>query len=282
MDISIHHLTEAELDAADEVIMVAYHVPSRREALHRSRALQPQGCYVAKDAGALVGFGAAIDYGPFASIGLMAVHPSRQHQGVGRMVLERLLAWLERRGCPTALLDASAAGAPLYEQAGFLDADQAVVLQRPSPVALPCSLPEGVSVLNEHGLPQVIAFDAPHLGAERGAVLASYRVTRPERLLVKRSAEGKITGYLLAQAHTLGPWVTLTKADAEALLVHALALPFVGDPTVCVSACHHEALELLADAGFKEQRVLRHMWKGTALQRDRATTLYGQASLGLG
>lgn len=64
--------------------------------------------------------------------------------------------------------------------------------------------------------------------------------------------------------------------------MHALALPFAGEPAVCASAHHYEALALLSYAGFNEQRVLCHMGKGTALQRSRATTPYGQASLGLG
>ena len=63
MSLSIHQLTEAELEATDQVIMAAYAMPSRKESLRRHLMLQPQGCYVAKDNDLVIGFGAAIDYG---------------------------------------------------------------------------------------------------------------------------------------------------------------------------------------------------------------------------
>ena len=204
MSLSIHRLTEAELEATDEVIMTAYNIQqSRKETLHRYLALQPQGSYVAKD------------NGPFAYIGLMSVHPSRQKQGVGRLLLEQLLSWIESRGCSTVLLDATPVGAPLYEQFGFMEDDQTVVLRQTQHVPLPRSFPGGVRTLHEKDLAQVIAFDAPCFGAQRGAVLTSYWADNPQRALVMHNPKGQITGYLLAQSQTLGPWVALTAEDQE-------------------------------------------------------------------
>src|SRR5712691_7416587 len=127
MSASVHPFTETELEATDEVVMAAYNVQhSRKKALRRYLALQPDGSFLAKHNSTVIGFGAAIDYGPFAYIGLMSVHPSVQKQGIGRLLLERLLDWLDERGCATLLLDATPLGAALYERYGFIEDDVTV------------------------------------------------------------------------------------------------------------------------------------------------------------
>ena len=76
MNLSVHPLAETELEATDAVLMEAYQVQhSWKESLQRYLALQPGGACVAKDDDTIAGFGGAMDYGPFAYIGLMAVHP---------------------------------------------------------------------------------------------------------------------------------------------------------------------------------------------------------------
>src|SRR5436309_123683 len=128
MSISIQPFTAAELEATDAVIMAAYNIQhSRKESLLRYLALQPGGSFVAQYNGRVVGFGGAMDYGPFAYIGLMCIHPSMQKRGIASLLMEQLLAWLEARGCPTILLDASTVGIPLYKHYGFMEDDQTLV-----------------------------------------------------------------------------------------------------------------------------------------------------------
>lgn len=283
MSISIHLFTLADLIATDSVVKAAFNIEaSRQESLHRYLTLPSAGSFIARYDDKVVGFGGVLDYGPFAYIGLMSVHPSMQHRGVGKLLFAQLLAWLEDRQCPTILLDASPAGAPLYRQAGFIDEDVTVVLRRTQHTALPSQLPPGVSILIDEDFPSLVAFDAPHFGTARRDFLASYRADAPERVLITRDEQGYITGYLIAQPDTIGPWVARTAEDAEHLLLHALALPFEKEPVVFVSAANFVALQLLTNYGFSQQRTLSHMWKGTPVQRNRQTTLYGQASLGWG
>jgi hypothetical protein len=92
----------------------------------------------------------------------------------------------------------------------------------------------------------------------------------------------QITGYLIAQSNILGPWVADTKKDAERLLIYALSLPFKSGPSVFVSAHNENALSLFERYGFSQRRTLKHMYRGKEVKRSRSTTLYGQASLGLG
>src|SRR3569623_2654538 len=121
----IRGLEEGDFSDADDVLRAAFQVGLNVSFLPRLRrylALQPDGWLAAEDEGQLVGMGGAIDYGAFAYVGLMAVRPDRQGQRLGRKLLDALLADLDGRGKPCTLLDASPAGAPLYERSGFADA----------------------------------------------------------------------------------------------------------------------------------------------------------------
>src|SRR5438309_6543910 len=147
MSLSISPLTEADLVETDEVLKLAYNVPySRKDSLQLYLALQSGGSFIAKNNGSVVGFGGVLDYGPFAYIGLMSVHPSMQKQGIGGLLLERLLSWLEARACPTILLDASTAGAPLYTRYAFIEADITVVMLQKQRLPPTQHLSAGVSV----------------------------------------------------------------------------------------------------------------------------------------
>jgi len=282
MSITVHPLREADLDATDIVVMAAYNVAqSRKSSLQFYMALQPDGAYVAKDGETIVGFGAALNYGPFAYIGLMSVHPSMQKRGIGRAILERLLIWLEEQHCPTALLDATPIGAPLYEQFGFVTDDMTVVMRQEQEIPLNERISYSlVSLLQEQDVEALIAFDALHFGARREAVLKHY--FQPGRVFITRDEHEQITGYIVAQPHSLGPWVAQAPEAAEQLLLTALTLPFEEKPSVFISANNHAALTLLQRYGFVKERDLKHMYRGEHVQRARQTALYGQISLGLG
>jgi GNAT superfamily N-acetyltransferase len=292
---SIHLLMSDELDATDEVVIAAYNLrQSRKNTLQRYLALQPDGAFVAQQDGTIVGFGAAKKYNSFAYIGLMAVHPAVQKQGIGHRLLEHILSWLDASGCPTVLLDATPAGAALYKHYDFVEDDTTVVLQQDREPLHNADERDGVAgrsdksgssesmVLRGEELPGLFLFDAPSFGSERATVLASYWADDSQRVLVTHNSEEQITGYLIAQSSVLGPWVADTVEDAERLLVYALTLPFKNKPGVFVSAHNLHALRLLDRYGFTQRRALSHMRRGEKMRRGRHTTLYGQGSLGLG
>ena len=124
---AIGALTVAELGLADELLVAAYGGPSRRKRLASYLALQPDGWVLAWLDGAPAGVGGVMHYGPVAYVGLVGVAPAYRRRGVARAIMAHLLGWLAERGGPVVLLDASASGAPLYEQLGFTDDEKTVV-----------------------------------------------------------------------------------------------------------------------------------------------------------
>ncbi len=116
--------------------------------------------------------------------------------------------------------------------------------------------------MREGDLAALDAFDAPIFGASRAAVLAAYLAEHPGRAFVARDAGGQISGYLFAQADTIGPWVARDPDSAEALLAAALPLDFEASPRVLTPAANSQGSALLMRYGFSPQRMLRHMRLG--------------------
>lgn len=270
------------------VLRTAYKTSyGRKDSLRRYLEIQTSYALVAREGTEIVGFGATIDYGPFAYIGLMAAHPKVQRRGAGGMILDEILAWLASRRCPTILLDASPAGVHLYEKHGFSHSDvtYSMSLVNAGRSASNQKIPNEKFLLKgdrEKEFADLVTFDRPFFGADRGSLLRSYFEDDPRRFLVSRNASGRINGYLVAQDRVLGPWVVSEPQVAESLLSSALEFHFEHDPTVMVSASNSQCLELLRSHGFQMQRSLQHMYLGKQVERSRTTAIYGMATLGFG
>jgi ribosomal protein S18 acetylase RimI-like enzyme len=284
-NLSITPFTETDIEAVAQVLRLAFKVERDYHTILKQHLfLQPEGALVARLGGRVVGFGAATIYGPFSYIALMGTHPEVQRQGVGRLVLDRLVDWIRVRGCHTILLDASAAGQRLYEDSGFEAIDTTVVFRRERDTG---SIPEIHHHVESHpdiDLPAVTGFDTPIFGADRSRFLQYLRSDLPGRFFVSHDHERRVDGYLVAQrTQTLGPWVASNRDAAEKLLSRAMGeIRFENSSEVFVSGSNAAAIQILGNFGFKEQRRLQHMRMGGSVKRERATKIFGQASLGLG
>lgn len=281
MTITIRTLADSDLAAADAILSAAYRTPSRWDELRRYLALQPDGWLFAVRDDQPLGVGGMLDYGPLAYIGLIAVLPDAQRQGIGRAIMERLLALLDERGCPIALLDASPAGAPLYATLGFVEDDRTLVFQKDDCTQRPTPS-EQVRVLNAGDLDALVAFDTPIFGADRRRVFADIVQRWPGRAFVARNAAGAIEGYLFAQERNLGPWAAQTSQAAEGLLAAAFTLEFPDGMRVLVPGSNPAATEVLLSYGFSPQRSLKHMRRGGTTHPGNRQLLYGQTSLAIG
>jgi GNAT superfamily N-acetyltransferase len=281
--VSICQLADADFDAADGILKAAFGFPeSSKPDLRRYVALQPDGWFLATRAGFPIGMVGAVDYGRFAYIGLMAVHPAEQSRGVGRALLQYLLAWLDARGTPIALLDATDAGRSLYASLGFVEEDRACIYALQELSSGAAGVPPLVRPLQPGDVPAIVDLDAHIFGAERGAVLREFIADYPGRFFVAHDEKGRLSGYLCAQSRRLGPWATPRREDAEKLLQAALTLPFTAGVNVLVPQVNRAASELLESFGFSMVRAIQHMRRGGTHCPGQRELLYGQASFAIG
>jgi len=79
------------------------------------RKIQPDGYFLAERDGTPVGMLGTTIYSAFAYVGLVAILPACQQQGIGWALMEYLPAWLDQQQVRLVLPDASPAGQLLYE-----------------------------------------------------------------------------------------------------------------------------------------------------------------------
>jgi GNAT superfamily N-acetyltransferase len=255
-------------------------------SLRASYALQPANFFCAIEDERIIGMVGAHDYGPFASIGLMGVHPAWQGRGVGRALMAHLVDYLDGRGCRMQILDASAAGQRLYPALEFVAEGDTLRMVRPvgaAPAAYPL-IPSADSIvsLTTADMPAVLAFDMPFFGARREAVLAAFVGNPTSWTWGAIDAAGALMGYLVAAPGHIGPWTAATPAAAEALLAHALAHLPAGPLFTTVPSQNTAASAMLAAHGFIQGERLLHMRRGGLADPRQPAHLYGQASLSLG
>lgn len=281
MTISIRTMTEADLELADAIQSEAYGVGGRRELMQMYLRLQPDGWLLASLDGEPAGLAGATDFGALAYVGLVSVRPALQRRGVALAMMRHLLAWLRGRGCPSVVLDASAAGAPLYDRLGFVEDEQTHIFRQddcaPGPYAA-----ERVRQIGAADLPALAAFDAPIFGAGRAALLAELLAANPGRALLAHDADGAIAGYLFAQRQVIGPWAARAPAAAEELLRAGLALGFEGPPRVVAPGSNPAAAAMLMRYGFSPWRSLSHMRLGGDGPPGNRALYYGQTTLAVG
>jgi len=282
MDLTIRSLDAGDLRAADAILMSAFSPESRLADLRRYLELQPDGWFLASTPAGPAGMVGAVDYGPFAYIGLMGVHPRAQHQGIGTALMRHLLDWLDRRGTPMARLDASAAGYPLYRRLGFVECDRVLVFRCDRPARL-AALPEGVRPLGPSDLPALLELDTPVFGTDRRRVLAGLVASQAGRAFVTRDRAGGLTGCLFALPRRLGPWIAQTSEDAGRLLQAALTLDYSAPILVSVPGKNPAGAALLEGAGFSLMDAShRHMRRGGTGLPGRRELVYGQMSFAIG
>jgi predicted N-acetyltransferase YhbS len=305
MPITIRALVESDLPTVDRILQAAFERTHSFESMLRlNGAAQPGNQLVAVERGQVVGTVGAVDYGQLAYVALMGVDPAFHGRGIARQLMQHVLSRLDAGGCPIVLLDATEAGAAIYEKLGFVDDSFAYEYQDDSHAA-PGVAPrenapphpslsrqgrgfsersveqEAVRAMTAADLAEVTAFDAPRFGADRGGLLRILFSETPDRALVARDADGQVAGYAFARG-VLGPWVADDTVTTEQLFTAARALPSQDPLRVLVPRSNSCACALLGEYGLRPIRQLRHMRRGGAKPPGQPSCLFGQVSFGLG
>src|SRR5215467_753653 len=257
----VRRLSLEDVPAAARLTDAAFGGGPREDRLRRYLAIEPRGWFVVEDASHLIAVGGVVRFGTFAWLGLMAVHPKRQRQGLGRAIAEEAIGWALGQGCSTIFLIATPAGVPLYARLGFVPAGESEELSgRPARPAQP-SLPARCGVVRWTAAEtrEVGGYDAPAFGADRTHLLSVYAADFPASSWVARDATGAIRGFLVIQGSSLGPWSADDDAAAAQLL--DAALPRVREP-LRAGVLDSGAVALLLSRGFVRTRPLPRMRLG--------------------
>jgi N-acetylglutamate synthase-like GNAT family acetyltransferase len=214
----IRPLIKPDFVDADALLALAFNSHfSRMLDLQLYLKMQPDGWFVMQKEERLVGMVGALNYGTYAHVGFMAIHPDFQHQGLGMALMQHLLADLDDKNVPLVTLDASLAGEGLYAKMGFINLDETVTFQHPGQVTL-ADLPAGVEPMTVGDLDAVVQWDEPVFGAERLKVFQPFLEVFPGRIFIQRDNQGQINGFLVAQPRRIGPWAATDLQSAEHLL----------------------------------------------------------------
>lgn len=277
----ITQITQENLPEADDILCSAFESNCSMMAdLHRLLQIEPGGYLLGYYKDQPAGTVGAVNYGPFAYLGMMAVSRTAQHRGIGRALLENMLARLDEQGAPLILLDATLSGKSLYLRAGFHIDDQVRQFARQRETAVPPPSPS-VRPLNPADITHVADADQPIFGARRERVLQAFLEDFPERAFVYET-DGQVEGFLIAQEQRIGPWSAHSLEAAQALLQAALRLPFGAAPKVLIPTSNQAGAAMLVQHGFVLQNTLDHMRRGGEINPLQRQHIYGQASYALG
>jgi len=227
--------------------------------------LSPKGCCVAvDDEGQVRGTVATVRYeNRFSWIGMVLVHPAVQRQGIGIQLLRESLQILGEE--ETIKLDATPAGRKVYVQLDFVDEYPITRMELKEVSVSKLENSDALPVLTKE-MPSVLEIDHRVFGASRGKVLQSVLKRAPQFAFFLQDSEG-IEGYCFGRKGYLfshiGP-VIARDSDSARKVVSAALRNCQGRPVV-IDAPHHspEWLQWLSSIGFREQRPLLRMYRGT-------------------
>jgi len=258
-------LTIAELPAADALVAEA----GWNQVAADWRVFLDFGTVhaVRTDAGQVMATAATLPYGGrICWISMVLVAGRYRRQGLATSLLRRCLDDIAAAGL-TAVLDATAAGQPVYRALDFVDLWSFTRLAAPARRQIaggPVSDEIVIRPIDDDVWAALCAYDAAGFGADRSTVLGRMRGRLPPaELLAER--RGRLAGLLVGRdgrtAAQLGPLIAEDDAVAEALL--ARALRGIEGPVIIDLADTKPRVRAWLEAnGFSAQRAFMRMSQG--------------------
>lgn len=186
----------------------------------------PAACLIAEQGDRQIGIGVATAYQDVGFLGQIVVARAWRGQGVGDQIVSALLSYLRNAGVRSVYLDATKAGAPLYERHGFCK-DQPSLRYSGTVRGV---LHAHVRPMTARDLDAVCVLDRAWWGADRTFFLRRRWQLHGDlcHVLVQ---DGAIQGYVLARRRGdklwIGPWCAAAHVDQPEALIDALAAPGV-------------------------------------------------------
>jgi GNAT superfamily N-acetyltransferase len=272
--ITLSPVSMADLDAV-AALVAAVRWPHRRADIAALIELG-HGRLARGGDGRTLGVGLWWPFGETAArLGLVVVSPDSQGLGIGRRLMQRLLADAAPR---SVMLLATSAGRPLYERLGFVEVG--AVCQHQGEYSGPRHPDPRIRAATPEDRSAVLGLDAAVVGVPRPAVLDHLLTVGRAIVLVENA---KVTGYAIergfGRGSVVGPVVAATEPDAIALFIAAARPGFVRVDRTSKAANfgrHLTACGLALDS--ESPAMLRGDWPASSAPQR----LYALASHALG
>ena len=275
--ITLRPMTGADIDAATAL--------SREQAWpHREEDwalfLEAGEGIVAEREGRVLGTVMAWRYGEdFATLGMVIVANAAQGQGVGRTLMEAMLDRLEGR---RVVLNATAAGLPLYEKLGFVETDtvhqhQATAASIPPVSATPAGRVRALGPDDDLG-----DLYSRASGMDRAALLERLAaIARTAVLIRDRQPLGFAQSRRFGRGWLIGPVVAPDQVGARALILHELGAHAGAFCRLDVTG-EGGLSEWLEEIGVPRVDTVKTMTRGRKPDRDPGVSAYAIAAQALG
>jgi len=196
---------------------------------------------VVSDGTGLLAVGHSIRTGRTGWLGNIVVRPDARNRGLGSQMTRELIDALQRQGCSSILLVATALGEPVYRRLGFSTTSEYVFLDVP-PMAPPATA--AIRRLDPEDTPRVAALDAAVTDETRVDLLAQFLPAG----WVHTDPDGQVDGYFLPSC---GAGLIVASGEAAGVELlrfkHALC-----KRTAVVPAANTAALTFLFERGARE------------------------------
>ena len=192
-----------------------------------------------------------------------------------------ILHWIDQRGCPQAVLEATPAGELLYSRLGFIAIDNTLMYKYSGGET--GTFKRIMREIHKANWSLALAeFDRAIFDADRGRILQRYCEDFPGRSFLSRGQNDEINGYLVCRDNHIGPWVAVNEYSARLLLEKPLTLKFAEPPTILIPDRNQLGVKMLEEYGFNLTRSCTHMVRGGNLSPVNREHIYGETSLALG
>jgi GNAT superfamily N-acetyltransferase len=220
-------------------------------------------CIAAVSNGKVIGTATALNHSDIiAWIGMVLVDKSFRGQGIGKMLLTKIIG--ELKNFRSIKLDATPAGLPLYQKLGFTDEFKIYRMTNPSLKGLKN---QGFSCepvrIDQDSFPDVISLDESIFGTARTNLLLTLHLSYPGKAyLIKRNnmLDGYMFGRNGARFNYIGPVAALSENSARILILKALESLNNQPVAMDVPEDKEEFSRWLETLGFVKQRHFVRMY----------------------
>ena len=276
-DIEIRLLFESDIPAAMK-LKEAAGWNQTEDDWRRLITLEPAGCFAAIRNHALVGTTTTTTYqDQLAWVGMVLVDPQNRRQGIATRLMETALDYL-RGKVATVKLDATAQGKPVYERFGF---EEESLVERWVGTLKGSSIIPNYGILNRDTLYELLDLDRRAFYEDRSTLIQSLINDSNFLPVVKKSADGKLSGYALARpgtrANYLGPICATQASDVESLIDEMLRRMGTNRVYIDFNRECGTGTSVLSARGFVKERDLIRMTSG---ERGKKTSPFVVAIAG--